>query len=100
MKIRITPFLRNSFIRRTSGVFYIRTMHSPNFHMCLSKNARVVSKTDRSVHMSKVFKDSQGSPFPPKPYSTLEPFALSLKLHPSISAARRHISMRSRKISK
>lgn len=75
-------------------------MHSPNFHMCLSKNARVVFKTDRSVYMSKIFRDSQGSSFPPKPYSTLEPFALSLKLHPSISAARRHISMRSRKISK
>ncbi len=75
-------------------------MHSPNFHMRLSKNALVVFKTDRSVYMSKIFRDSQGNSFPPKPYSTLEPFALSLKLHPSISAARRHISMRSRKISK
>ena len=68
--------------------------------MCLSKNALVVFKTDWSVHMSTIFKDSQGSSPLPKPYSTLEPFALSLKLHPSISAARRHISMRSRKISK
>ena len=33
-------------------------------------------------------------------HRTFEPFALSLKLHPSISAARRHISIRSRKISK
>ena len=48
--------------------------------------------------MSTIFRDSQGSSPLPKPYSTLEPFALSLKLHPSISAARRHISMRSRRI--
>ncbi len=72
----------------------------PNPICAYQKNARVVFKTDRSVHMSTIFKDSRGSSSLPKPYSTLEPFALSLKLHPSISAARRHISMRSRKISK